>query len=343
MVGQLSTILNSWSEGVLSEFGINVFRDVLTSCSDSGSDVKRTVQVIIGAWWEWCIAHLSHLCLTDAFGTSIDPVKSKNKVARDLFKLIKKVIESVNKSDILQKAFEEQMLGHVEVYLKLINAPQHRWSSTALVLERILICWDNLIQAYQSLQRDVPLTDNHLLLCIEFYSIIEPVRAVQVKAQAMKQFVIIDVYVNLLMLYITVLATDKPLTLLEPARREFGSPPPEVRTRLAILLQPATHQARSILLNALSSRFFNRHHPILALKKPENVYGTNCGQEYLLKDDLLPTDFRFSYLLDSQTILYPAMTSGRSWRSLSTQRLSKILTSPSAGQQKRCAQLTLSS
>jgi len=229
------------------------------------------------------------------------------------------------------------MLGHFEVYPKLINAPQHRWSSTALVLERILICWDNLIQAYQSLQRDVPLTDNHRLLCIEFYSIIEPVRAVQVKAQAMKQFVIIDVYVNLL------LATDKPLTLLEPARREFGSPPPEVRTRLPILLQPATHQARSILLNALSSRFFNRYHPILAPKKPEKLYGTYCGQAYLLKDDLFPTDFRFSYLLDSQTILYPAMTSGRSWRSLSTQRLSKILTSPSAGQQKRCAQLTISS
>ncbi len=48
-------------------------------------------------------------------------------------------------------------------------------------------------------------------LCIEFYSLIEPVRVVQIKAQAMQTFVIVDVYVMLYSLYTTVLDVSKPL------------------------------------------------------------------------------------------------------------------------------------
>ncbi|CAM6026086.1 unnamed protein product [Sphagnum balticum] len=110
---------------------------------------------------------------------------------------IKKVIEAVNKSEYLQGAFEEAMLELLETYLKLLNLPQHRWSSTALVLERILIAWEPLLQAYRKLNRPVPLTDMDRTLCIEFYSMIEPVWAVQIKAQAMQTFVIVDVYVKL--------------------------------------------------------------------------------------------------------------------------------------------------
>jgi hypothetical protein len=80
-VEQLSTILHEWSSGVLEEFSIKVMLDVLTSISDSGSDVKRTLDIMIDAWWEWCISHLIHLALTEAFGTSIDPNNSKNDCA----------------------------------------------------------------------------------------------------------------------------------------------------------------------------------------------------------------------------------------------------------------------
>jgi hypothetical protein len=44
-----------------------VMFDVLTSTSDSGSDVKRTLDILIDAWWEWCISHLIHLAFTEAF------------------------------------------------------------------------------------------------------------------------------------------------------------------------------------------------------------------------------------------------------------------------------------
>ncbi len=98
---QLSTILHEWSSGVLEEFGIKVMLDVLTNTSDSGFDVKHTLDILIDAWWEWCISHLIHLALTETFGTSIDPNNSKNVDACCFFQRIKKVIEVVNKFEYL--------------------------------------------------------------------------------------------------------------------------------------------------------------------------------------------------------------------------------------------------
>jgi 6-phosphogluconate dehydrogenase len=46
---QLSTILHEWSSGVLEEFSIKVMLDVLTSTSNSGSDVKRILDILINA------------------------------------------------------------------------------------------------------------------------------------------------------------------------------------------------------------------------------------------------------------------------------------------------------
>jgi len=63
-------------------------------------------------------------------------------------------------------------------------------------------------------------------LCIEFYSLIEPVRAVQIKAQAMQTFVIVDVYIMLYSLYTIVLDVSKPLELIIPVRRQLGSEDP---------------------------------------------------------------------------------------------------------------------
>jgi hypothetical protein len=82
---QLSTILHEWSSSVLEEFDIKVMFDVLTSTSNLGSDVKRTLDILIDAWWEWCISHLIHLALTEAFGTSIDPNNGKNVDAHCFF------------------------------------------------------------------------------------------------------------------------------------------------------------------------------------------------------------------------------------------------------------------
>jgi len=102
-------------------------------------------------------------------------------------------------------------------------------------------------------------------LCIEFYSLIEPVRAVQIKAQAMQTFVIIDVYVMLYSLYTTVLDVSKPLKLIIPVRRQLGSEDPYPMSRSHDVLQPATREARKFLGKAMFERYFKRYHSIFAL------------------------------------------------------------------------------
>jgi hypothetical protein len=146
--------------------------------------------------------------------------------ARCFFQRIKKVIEVVNKFEYLQGAFEETMFELLETYLKLLNSLQHRWSSTTLILEQILIALEPLLQAYHKLNRPVPLINMDRTLCIEFYSLIEPVRAVQIKAQTMQTFVIVDVYVMLYSLYTTVFDVSKPLELIILVRHQLSSEDP---------------------------------------------------------------------------------------------------------------------
>jgi hypothetical protein len=148
-------------------------------------------------------------------------------------------------------------------------------------------------------------------LCIEFYSMIELVRAVQMKAQAMQTFVIVDVYVMLYSLYITVLNVSKPLELIISVRRQLNSEDPDPVLRSHDVLQPATREARKLLGKAMSERYFKRYHPILALRQPKKIYGNNLGWPMLLKNVLEETDFKFSYLIDAQSMLYPPMTSGK--------------------------------
>jgi hypothetical protein len=58
-------------------------------------------------------------------------------------------------------------------------------------------------------------------------------------------------------------------------------------------------------------RYFKRYHLILALRQPKKIYGNNLGQPMLLKNVLEETDFKFSYLIDAQSMLYLPMTSGK--------------------------------
>ncbi len=140
---------------------------------------------------------------------------------------------------------------------------------------------------------------------------IELVRAVQIKAQTMQTFVIVDVYVMLYSLYTTVLDVSKPLELIIPVRRQFGFEDPDPVLRSHDVLQPATRKARKLFGKAMSECYFKRYHPILALCQPKKIYGNNLGRPMLLKNILEETDFKFSYLIDAQSMLYPPMTSGK--------------------------------
>jgi hypothetical protein len=148
-------------------------------------------------------------------------------------------------------------------------------------------------------------------LCIEFYLLIEPVRAVQIKALAMQTFVIVDVYVMLYSLYTIVLDVSKPFELIIPVHCQLDSEDPYPVSRSHDVLQPATREAWKLLGKAMSERNFKRYHPILALRQPKKIYSNNLGQPMLLNNVLEETDFKFSYLIDAQSMLYPPMTSGK--------------------------------
>ena len=52
-----SELLMEWCKLILKEFKINAEKHVLTSCMDSGSDVKRALEKVFPTMREWCISH----------------------------------------------------------------------------------------------------------------------------------------------------------------------------------------------------------------------------------------------------------------------------------------------
>ncbi|KAH8943775.1 hypothetical protein BDL97_13G072200 [Sphagnum fallax] len=125
----------------------------------------------------------------------------------------------------------------------------------------------------------------------------------------MQTFVIVDVYVMLYSLYTTVLDVSKPLELIIPVRRQLGSEDPYPMSQSHDVLQPATREARKFLGKAMFERYFKWYHLILALHQPKKIYDNNLGRPMLQKNVLEEIDFKFSYLIDAQNMLYPPMTS----------------------------------
>ena len=123
--GQASDLLVLWVKTILQEFEVDAEADVLTSCTDSGSDVKRALEVVFPTHREWCVSHLIHLALADAFRSSVDPSKSKNTEVRELMNSCRKVIETVNKSKLLKIKVDNKMLDEFGTICKLRNSPSH--------------------------------------------------------------------------------------------------------------------------------------------------------------------------------------------------------------------------
>jgi hypothetical protein len=122
---------------ILEEFGVNPREDVLTSCTDSGSDVKRALEVVFPTHCEWCISHVLHLALADAFRSHIDPNKTKNGEVHELMNACRKVVETVNKSKLLKIKVDNNMLTDFGKIIKLRNSPNNRWSAMEEVLVRL--------------------------------------------------------------------------------------------------------------------------------------------------------------------------------------------------------------
>jgi hypothetical protein len=155
--GKASALLINWLGYILQEYDIDPEVNVLTSCTDSGSDVKRALEVELPTHREWCVSHLIHLALGDAFGSSVDPKKTKNTEIRDFITACRKVAESVNKSKLLKMKLEQAMKNDFGTIVKLRNSPTHHWSSVKDVLVHLLKYWNQLIVAYNSCSVEYPI------------------------------------------------------------------------------------------------------------------------------------------------------------------------------------------
>ncbi len=177
-----SDLLVDWMKMILKEFQIEAEDDVLTSCTDSGSDVKRALEVVFPTIREWCVSHLLHLALADAFGSHVDPKKTKNSEVRELMNSCRKVIETVNKSKLLKIKVDNKMLDEFGTICKLRNSPTHRWSAMEDVLMRLLKYWNVLAFAFNECRSEFAIKNDKKVL-IELRSIIHPVLHIQIVAQ----------------------------------------------------------------------------------------------------------------------------------------------------------------
>ena len=116
---------------VLVEFNIDL-DDILTSSTDSGSNIKRALDVVFKTLREWCTSHLLNISLVDAFGTCVD------KKARAIFSRVRRFIELVNKPGMFKAVFHENVKDIFERIMKLHNSSQCRWYAIEDVLNILI-------------------------------------------------------------------------------------------------------------------------------------------------------------------------------------------------------------
>jgi len=155
-----SELLVEWLTLILKEYEIIPEKHVLTSCTDSGSDVKKALEKVLPTMREWCMSHLIHLALADAFGSHVDPNKTKNKEMRDFISRCRKVIEKVNKSKTLKLTLENKLAAEFGKNMKLRNSPSHRWSATEDVFVWLLRCWAQIRSSFNDEGISFPLTQD---------------------------------------------------------------------------------------------------------------------------------------------------------------------------------------
>ena len=293
---------------ILKEFHIEAKDDVLTSCTDSGSDVKRALEVVFPTIREWCVSHLLHLALADAFGSHVDPKKTKYSEVHELMNSCRKVIETVNKSKLLKIKVDNKMLDEFGTICKLRNSPTHRWSAMEDVLMRLLKYWNVLAFAFNECRSEFAVKNDKKVL-IELRSIIHPVRHIQIVAQKTKELVVFQVYLLLMHLYFGQLNPLNSLEIYDASLTtdlngervmDEGNPLDRLVPTAKLApneLDPRTRRVREKLYEAIFQRYFKRYHPQKAYRK-----------DMRRRQDPEKKDMLFSYLLDIQQVFHPALS-----------------------------------
>eukprot|EP00952_Eustigmatos_sp_NYUAD-ZCMA_P011831 47839-Eustigmatos_ZCMA.PRE.1 len=138
--------------------------------------------------WEWCLAHMLHNAVREAFGQEEDAAKVKNRIARGLIGLVRKMIESINKSQRKKIGLADLEMDVFDTSYKLVNACPTRWTSLVKVLERVLKVWKPLTQLYdkdevvEEQDSKFPLKGRRRVF-LELYSILRAVSDVIMEVQ----------------------------------------------------------------------------------------------------------------------------------------------------------------
>lgn len=302
-----SDLLTAWLQDVCGNFQIGMDQDILAMSGDHGSDVARAMREISGGNDEWCISHLLDCTGRDAFGTSVDPAKSKNPRAREVINAVRKTLETVNKSETLGAAFSERSREELGRAVNPKNDAAHRWGSVEEVLKCAIFSFGPMGSAFVTHGKSFPLSDMKQVM-LELYSVIHEVRKVQKRSQAMEEFVVVEVYIQLVVLFFGVMQSTQPLLIHDPSRvARLGVPPQDKENRPPEQLDNRTTQVRQKLLQAASTRYFDRYNAFRALRKPAKFYGPRSKVGIF---DAERSDFKFSYMFDIVAALWPGMSDG---------------------------------
>jgi hypothetical protein len=279
-----SNLLVDWMKMILEEFKIDAEDHVLTSCTDSESDVKRALDVAFSTIREWCVSHLLYLALADAFGSHVDPNKTKNSEVCELLNSCRKVIETVNKSKLLKFKVDNKMMRESGIVTKLKNSPANRWSAMEDVLIRLLKHWNILTNTFNECQCEFAIKHDRKVL-LELQSVIHPVQHIQRVKQRTKEFVVFQVYLLLMHLYFSHLNPLTPLKIYDPSltlelgprNGDSGNPLDRLAPSSRVPpneLDPRTTKVREKLYDAVLERYFKRYHAVKAYHK-----GTKADSE----------------------------------------------------------------
>lgn len=273
-----SEVIFTIFRATLAEYGIKL-SDLAGGTTDSGSDVKAMcVNLLLRSYkvpWDWCACHLADKAAENAFGTSADPQKSKNKDARDVIKLVIKTAAKVNQSTTFKQKFEEVQVEMINETLKITKHAPQRWLSLVRVMERIIRLWHVLRRVYANDGEEFPLDkNNNKDEILQLYSLLQPLSAITRDGQYGGTPMTAEIHMAFAQLKTEVLDPEQPLRVFdippapnspeaeqenEDSTGRKGKRPKLPSTMVASSeLSPVTVKTRGELNKALVQRLFAR-------------------------------------------------------------------------------------
>lgn len=296
---QVSDLLHVWANSIFTEYNL-IPKAILTATTDGGSDIKRLIEKKIGIPREWCLPHLIHLAVQDAFGVS---VKCKNRPVFEITRDIRRVIEFFNKSQKATQALREAQISDLGRPLKLVNFAHQRWASACRMYGCFLRSFSVLQEYFMSQKTPFKWPGTLVRRTIEeLYTILKKVSDTVKFAQNDVDIAaspLSAVWMMFLELY-----PGSELSMLSPSMNERQN-----TVRKYDDLTDVSKRTLELLRDGLQRRFFDRYHPILALQPSKRRFFYNHTARIRNKID--DANFRFPYVLDFTWMLIPKYRQGQ--------------------------------